>query len=93
MTENRPDRRDLIVAATLYVTSRFYPPLPAAYGELAVTAVDRVNSGDDTPIDVTDVNPRPRQYWTGGDGRAYVEPAALVDALRLHHTIDTDDED
>lgn len=80
----------LVAQAEAYVRSRFFPPLPAEYGGLAVEAVERVNAGDDTPLDVTGLNPQPRAAYDV-DGHDHVDPRDLVDALRLWHLIDSDD--
>lgn len=78
---------DLLAQAEAYVRTRFYPPLPVEYGALAVEAVERVNTWDDEPLDVTGLDPLPRAAYVM-DERVYVQPTDLVDALRLHHLID-----
>lgn len=76
-----------IAQAESYVRSRFFPPLPAEYGELAVRAVHAVNDGDPyRRFDVGHLNPEPR--GTGPDGK--VTAARLVEVLRLSHLIDDD---
>jgi hypothetical protein len=81
-----------IAEAEAYVQSRFYPPLPVEYGALAVEAVERVNAGDDTPLDVTGLPVTPKAAYEV-DGHLHITPEELVDALRLWHLIDTDDEE
>lgn len=76
-----------IAQAESFVRSRFFPPLPVAYGELAVRAVHAVNGGDPyLRLDVDHLNPKPRA--TGPDGK--VTAARLVADLRLSHLIDDD---
>ncbi len=78
-----------IAQAESYVRSRFYPPLPTAYGELAVRAVHAVNEGDPyAELDVTGIDPQPA---AARDGK--VTAARLVSALRLSHLIDDEASD
>ena len=76
-----------VAQAEAYVRTRFFPPLPVEYGDLAVEAVDRVNSGDDTPLDVTGLAVRPRASYDV-DGHEHIAPLDLVEALRLQHMLD-----
>lgn len=77
--------------ARAYVQTRFYPPLPLVYGDHAVTALDRIESGEETPIDLGDIQPWPRGAYTDERGELVITPRALLHALRLTHMIDTDD--
>lgn len=97
-TAPAPDRR--IAEAEAYVASRFFPPLPREYGALAVQAVDAVNAGDETPIDLPQyLNPKPREAYvdldrTGPeDPELWVcDPRVLVDILHLHHLIESQED-
>lgn len=83
VTLEKVDRR--IADAESYVTTRFFPPLPRAYGALAVQAVDLVNGeagGVLIPLP-TDLQPVPRLATDG-----HVRAVDLVDCLRLWHLID-----
>lgn len=77
-----------VAMATAYVRSRFYPPLPAAYGALAVRAVDACNNG--RPFESIAVGHLPvipaRAYRSGR--WTVVTARDLVDALRLWHMVD-----
>lgn len=85
----RNDHAAEIAQAEGYVRSRFFPPLPVEYGELAVLAVHAVNDGEpEREFDVSHVNPKPVGTRDGISCTA----RTLVNALRLWHLID-DDED
>jgi len=85
----REHRRE-IAQAEAYVRSRFFPPLPSEYGELAVRAVHAVNEGDPyARFKVGHLNPEPK--GTAADGT--VTAARLVEVLRLSHLIDDDASD
>lgn len=78
-----------LMEARAYVQSRFFPPLPVEYGDLAVQAVDAVNGGYPfTLLDVSDLDLQPRGTV---DGK--VTALHLVEVLHLIHLLDTDDED
>lgn len=84
-------RRQRVIEATAYVTSRFFPPLPQAYGELAVAALEQyAEDGHDDGIIVLPegLNPRPRHAYLDRSGTPVVGVGALIDALRLNHMID-----
>ena len=91
MTSTTSRDTALVAQAESYVRTRFFPPLPIEYGALAVEAVERVNAGDDTPLDVTGLNPQPRGTYDV-DGHDHVDPRDVIQALRLWHLIDEDDE-
>lgn len=81
-----PDPR--IMDARAYVQSRFFPPLPVEYGDLAVQAVDAVNGGYPfTLLDVSDLDLQPKGTI---DGK--VTALRLVEVLHLIHLLDSDDE-
>lgn len=84
------------VGARAYVRSRFYPPLPVEYGDLAVIAVREYREhGPRARVNLpADLNPLPRDLGVDDDGDLYVEAADLIRALRLEHMVaDDDDED
>jgi hypothetical protein len=83
------DNRSRIIDAMAYVTSRFYPPLPAEYGALAVRAVDAVNDGDPYVEIVlpAGLNPLPHDAHVL-EGKYVIFAVRLVQALRLDHMID-----
>lgn len=83
-------RRQRVVEATAYVTSRFYPPLPAAYGAIAVTALEEyAEHGEDGIVKLpSDLNPLPRGAYVDDDGDLAVPVRNVIDALRIGHLID-----
>jgi hypothetical protein len=80
----RERRRQKLLAARAYVTSRFYPPLPVTYGDLAVEAVEACQAGDvDRFVELSpDLNPLPRGY-EDRNGVLGIRACRLVHALRL----------
>ena len=82
-------RRAEVASAAAYVQSRFFPPLPREYGELAVQAIQAHEDGDPLRLILIDpeLNPQPK-----GTVHGYVTAARLVTALRLQHMIDDDEE-
>lgn len=83
----RYENRAVIAQAEAYVQTRFFPPLPVAYGVLAVHALQAANGGDAAawiylPVDL---DPRPRKAY--GDR---IAAADLIDALKLWHLVDED---
>ena len=86
-------RRRRVQAAALYVTTRFYPPLPVEYADLLVDALAAVVDGDaDTRLDVTGLPVIPRCAVVGDDDRITVAAADLLDVLRIDPAIYTDEE-
>jgi len=75
---------------TAYLASRFFPPLPWQLAEPALTALDRVNAEDDTPVEIpADCPVTPRSAWWDADQRHhYIRPADLVSAVRLDHLVE-----
>lgn len=89
----RNDHAAEIAQAEAYVRTKFFPPLPVEYGELAVRAVALVNAGDPYALlDVSGLNPEPRGAVGHYDARK-VTAARLVEVLRLGHMIDDDASD
>lgn len=88
-------RRERVRDASLYVTTRFYPPLPAEYGELAVQALEQwAEHGDVGNVIVPDhLNPKPRTAYRGQDGTIRVLAHDLIGILRIGHLIDDFDEE
>ena len=82
-------RRQRIAEATAYVGSRFYPPLPAAYGELAVVALEEWEQyGEDGVVNLPDdLNPLPRTAYRDDDGDLAVKAVDLLHNLRLDHLL------
>lgn len=66
--------------AVAYVHTRFFPPLPAAYGALALEALDAVNEDDlGRPVLLpVDLDPKPRAAI--GDA---IDAGTLYHVLRL----------
>ena len=87
--------RQSVMEARAYVASRFYPPLPHEYGDLAVIALREYREhGPESHVNLPeDLNPLPRETRRDEDGDLYVEAATLIDILRLGHMLDYDDED
>lgn len=90
--EVEPDRR--VAEAECYVRTRFYPPLPYEYGEYAVQAVDACNEGEPEREIMLDPNlpmwPKAATFDESGSVSCSAE--GLVDALRLWHMVDEEDE-
>lgn len=93
-------RRQRVVEATAYVTSRFYPPLPQAYGELAVKALEVWDEeGYDGVVALPeDLNPHPRTAYDVIDPETerlvpVVKARDLIDALRIGHLIEDFEEE
>lgn len=84
-------RRRRVAEATAYVTTRFYPPLPAAYGEVAVTALEEyAEYGADGIVNLPDgLNPVPRGTYRDDDGDLAVPALTVINALRIGHLIDS----
>lgn len=83
-----------IAQAQAYVRSRFYPPLPAEYGELAVRAVQACNEGNpEARIEIPDgLNPEPRCAFRA-HAKTWAYAARLIEALRLSHMLEVDTEE
>lgn len=82
-----------VPSAEAYVATRFYPPLPAEYGVLAVAAVNMINNGmvDDVLILPEDLEPLPRAARLNDGGTLIeIDPMDLVRALKLWHMLDDD---
>ena len=87
-------RREARVAeAEAYVMTRFYPPLPAAYGELAVTALEEyAEHGPDSHVNLPDdLEMLPATAERDADGDLYVTAAELIRVLRIEHLIDSEE--
>lgn len=86
-------RESQVAQATAYVQSRFFPPLPPMYGELAVTAVEECQEyGPDSHVNLPDDLPLlPRQARRDLDGDLYVTAGELLTILRLDHLIEEED--
>lgn len=87
--------REAVVQARAYVASRFYPPLPAAYGDLAVIALREFREyGEESHVNLPDdLNPLPAAAERDEDGDLYVEAGELIRILHLEHmTWDVDDD-
>ncbi len=89
ITEEAAARRERVLQATAYVQSRFFPPLPSAYGELAVSALERIElTGLETRVLLPrDLNPLPRGYSESESGELSISAGELVSALRLEHLV------
>jgi hypothetical protein len=88
---NEHYRREVVAEATAYVTSRFYPPLPAEYGLLAVQALEAYDQNPDAVIALPPtLNPLPRQAYEIDGGEIRVQAIALIQALRLEHMLYSD---
>jgi hypothetical protein len=89
-------RRTQVQEATLYVATRFYPPLPLIYGELAVLALEAYYAeGPSAVITLPrNLNPVPRQA-TYNDETNTLEVRALdlIGALRITHMLSDDDDE
>jgi hypothetical protein len=89
-------RLALVAQAEAYVRTRFFPPLPAAYGELAVTALEEYrNYGPDSHVNLPKdlaLLPRgaERDPWNGD---LYVTAAELIRILRIEHMLDDELDD
>ena len=93
-TEVQPDR-DMRMSARAYVTSRFFPPLPVEYGDLAVDALQVLAEyGPEAKVALpANLNPLPHGYWEE-DEALFVRAHVLISALRLEHMLpDGYDED
>lgn len=84
-----------VAEAAAYVQTRFYPPLPAAYGEIAVTALEEyAEYGADGIVNLPDdLNPLPRGTYRDDDGDLAVPVLTVIDALRIGHLIHDFDEE
>lgn len=79
-----------LMEARAYVATRFYPPLPVAYGDLLVEALDAARRGDaGKRLDVKGLNPQPR--CAAADGT--VSAADLLDILRIDPDLYTDEDE
>lgn len=89
------DRHLQVRDATLYVMTRFYPPLPSIYGELAVLALEAYDAeGPSAVITLPDVNPMPREAYMDYETQRYhVRALDLIRALRITHMLADDDEE
>lgn len=82
MSTTKPDPR--IYIAQGYVQSRFYPPLPEVYGDLAVQALDAYAEDEDAVIPLPEgLYPYPGGAEEDEDGNLTVRAAILLDALRI----------
>lgn len=70
---------------SLYLRTRFFPPLPYEYDDLAREAIDAINSGNTHALVVIpdDLDPKPRKAFFQPDGTLTVRAIDLVYALRL----------
>jgi len=86
-------RQALVAQAEAYVRTRFFPPLPVAYGELAVTAVEEYrNYGPDSHVNLPEDLPLlPKGADRDLDGDLYVTAAELIRILRIEHMIDEEE--
>lgn len=91
--EPLPEDLERVMEARAYVQSRFYPPLPSAYGDLAVIALREYREyGPDGVVSLPDdLNPLPREAREDLDGDLYVEAAELIRILRIGHLIETEE--
>lgn len=81
-------RTGLVASAESYVQSRFYPPLPRAYGALLVEAIEVVNECGDGLVQLPDdLNPLPRAAVADVNGTHFVGARELVRILRAEHVL------
>ena len=87
------DEREAAQSARLYVTTRFFPPLPAIYGDVAVVALREYREhGPEAHVNLPDhLNPKPRLTYRDEDGDLYSEAAHLIEILRLEHMLDDEE--
>lgn len=81
------DERQSVMEARAYVTSRFFPPLPVEYGDIAVIALREYREhGPEAHVNLPDhLNPKPRLTYRDEDGDLYSEAAHLIEILRIEH--------
>lgn len=81
-------RTGLVASAESYVQSRFYPPLPRAYGALLVEAIETVNAHSDGLIELPEgLNPVPRGAVEDSEGVLFIGARELVRILRAEHVL------
>jgi len=90
--EAQAERDGLMHAAILYLTTRFYPALPAEYAPSMLEAIDHCNAGDfDAEIELpVGIEPTPREAYTNSGGATIVTAGTLVRILRVEHMIEED---
>lgn len=106
MTTVATERSREVAMATAYVRSRFYPPLPHVYGELAVDARDAYREDPDAILTLPhDLPVLPKQAEpvteevSGPEGWELtltgwtISAAEFLCALRLDHLLADEDED
>lgn len=83
-------RRKRVAEAEAYVVSHFFPPLPAEYGEVAVTALEEfAEHGYRGIVNLNpDLNPKPRGSYIDSDGDWACPVLDVIKALRIGHLID-----
>jgi len=83
-----------VPALTAYLAGSFFPPLPWQLAEPVLTALDRANAQDDTPVEIpTDCPATPREAWFDEQQKHhYIRPLDLVYAVRLDHWLDDDEQ-
>lgn len=84
---------DQLMEARAYVRTKFFPPLPTVYGDLACVALREYREhGPDARIGIPEgIDPTPRDIEHDDNGY-YVTAAELIRILRIEHMIE-DEED
>ena len=83
-----------VAQAISYVQTRFFPPLPARYGELAVTALEEAREyGLDSHVNLPeDLELLPKNIGRDEDGDLFVTAGELIRVLRLEHMLEPDED-